>query len=295
MLQLYMRRIISEEKLKMNTSVNIDNKRYIIFFLFVGLFSLWAFPGHSSIGQTEQVVIDTAKNDITNYRMNDYLDEGEIIHSKQAQTENKPTLPASVLTSKFIRQGPKDVKKVALTFDDGPYMMTDKYIDVLRAYDINAAFFLIGSQIEKYPEQAKIIIENGHEVAVHSYSHKQLSKMSAESIENDLQKSISIINNVAETDIQFFRPPFGDFNDTVIKTAKKHDLTTILWCVDPRDWQKDNPGQIVTHVLEKTDDGAIILLHEGREGTLKALPQIIEGLWEKGFEIVSLSELLSTM
>ena len=133
-----------------------------------------------------------------------------------------------MLTSKFIRQGPKDVKKVALTFDDGPYMMTDKYIDILRAYDISATFFLIGSQVEKYPDKAKIIIENGNEVGIHSYSHKQLSKMSAESIENDLQKSISIINNVAETDIRFFRPPFGDFNDTVIKTAKNHDLTTIL-------------------------------------------------------------------
>lgn len=275
--------------LENKTYVQIPYLRYIVIILLVGLFSFWAFPGQSGTGQTEYVV--------NHEGYADFLDEEEIQHLKehQMQNQNRLTLPSPVFSSKFIRQASKDVKKVAITFDDGPHFLTGKYIDILQTYDIMATFFLIGIQVEKYPNEAKKIIDEGYEIGSHSYNHKQLSKMSADSIENDFQKSLATIISIAKTDIRFFRPPFGDFNDTVIQTAKNHNLVTILWCVDPRDWQKDNPEQIAQHVIENAENGAIILLHEGRESTLKALPQIIEGLWEKGFEIVSLSELLSTV
>jgi peptidoglycan/xylan/chitin deacetylase (PgdA/CDA1 family) len=294
----------------MQTELNVENKihvqfpylRYIVIILLVGLFSFWAFPGQSSIGQPEKIVVKPPS--ATQGQNNAYfMDEEELLQLKKHHTENKiggkkpkdyPALSGSVLASKFIRQGP-DVNQVAITFDDGPFLLTEKYIEVLQAYDVQATFFLIGVQVEKYPDDAKMIIESGYEIGIHSYGHKQLTRMGSSSIDNDFRKSITAIGKVADADIRFFRPPFGDFNDSVIQTAKNHNLTTILWCVDPRDWQKDDPYVIARHVIEKAENGAIILLHEGREGTLAALPLIIEGLWERGFEIVSLSELLSTV
>lgn len=278
----------------MNTQVSLENKikirfpyvRCIFIIFIIGLFSFWAFPGKSSIGQTAVVEpplwIESSL---------DFLDEKEI--RQQIQLDTLPPLSQSVLASKFVRQGPHDKKRVSITFDDGPYLLTEKYINILQKYNVQATFFLIGVQVEKYPDEAKKIADSGYEIGIHSYNHRQLTAMSISSLEDDFQKSLSAVKSITDSDIRFFRPPFGDFNDTIIDTAKKHSLTTILWCVDPRDWQKDDPKVIAQHVIERAENGAIILLHEGRVATLKALPHIIEGLWARGFEIVSLSELLS--
>lgn len=258
-----------------------------IFIVFIVMFfSFCAFPGKSSIGQTA-----VAQQPLwINWDNMDFFDEREI---RQMRQKTLPSLSESVLASKFIRQGPNYKKRVAITFDDGPYLLTEKYISVLQEYNIQATFFLIGVQIEKYPDEAKKIVESGYEVGIHSYSHRQLTTMDISSIEDDFQKSLSAVKSIANSEIRFFRPPYGSFNDTVIEIAKKHGLTTALWCVDPRDWQVDDWNLIARHVIEKAENGAIILLHEGREATLKALPSIIEGLWARGFDIVSLSELLS--
>jgi peptidoglycan/xylan/chitin deacetylase (PgdA/CDA1 family) len=267
--------------------LQIIYERCITIFLIAALFSLWAFPGKSSIGQT---AVSKPPLFINNDDP-DFLDEKEI--RQQVQLNTLPPLSQSVIASKFIRQGAQDKKRVSITFDDGPYSFTEKYINILQEYNVHAAFFLIGIQVEKYPDEAKKIVESGYEIGIHSYNHRQLTAMSINSIEDDFQRSLSAVKKITDSDIRFFRPPFGDFNDTVIDIAKKHKLTTILWCVDPRDWQRDDPDIIAQHVIENAVNGAIILLHEGRKSTLLALPQIIEGLWEKGFDIVSLSELLS--
>lgn len=282
---------------KNQKEAQISYSRYIICILFAIFFSFCTFPCQISTGQADKVIANTSNiNDENNTA---FLDEMELKQLKRLQDQKSqalPTLSKSVLTSKFIRHGSKDVKQVAITFDDGPYLLTEKYIEMLQAYDIPATFFLIGVQVEKYPDEAKMIIDNGYEIGIHSYSHKKLTNMRIDSIETDLTKSLDTIEEIAKgTDVRFFRPPFGSFNDSVIETAKKHNLTTVLWCVDPRDWQKNDSDQIARHVIEHADNGAIILLHEGRQGTLKALPLIIEGLEDKGFEIVSLSKLLSTI
>ncbi len=292
----------------MQTELKVDNKKYIEFLypkcitiiLLIGLFTFWAFPSKSSTGEPE-IIIDKPSLTTCNYSHTDFMDEEKlrkVYLAENREIENKapkvyPTLSSSVLESKFIRQGSEEVNKVAITFDDGPYLLTEKYIEVLQTYDVPATFFMIGVQIEKYPDSAKKIIENGYEVGIHSYAHTQLTRMSIDPIDDDFQKTITAIKNIADTDIRFFRPPFGDFNDSIIQIAKSYDLTTVLWCIDPRDWQKDDPDAIAEHIIEKAENGAIILLHEGREGTLAALPLIIEGLRENNFEIVSLSELLS--
>jgi len=259
-------------------------KKSITVFLAAVFFTLMAFPSTSGIGQTAVLRPPLQFG-------NDYLIENEI--RQHVKLHKLPELSQSVMASKFVRQGSQDKKRISITFDDGPYLMTEKYIKVLQEYDIQATFFLIGVQIEKYPDEAKKIVEGGYEIGVHSYAHRNLSAMNLSSIEADFEKSLAAVKKITDSNIRFFRPPFGAFNDSVIGVAKKHNLATILWCVDPRDWQENNPDLVAQHVLDHAVNGAIILLHEGRESTVNALPKIIEGLWAQGYEIVPLSELLS--
>ncbi|MFY9312486.1 MAG: polysaccharide deacetylase family protein [Tepidanaerobacteraceae bacterium] len=267
--------------------VQMKFERYIATLIIAVLFSMLAFPGKSSVGQTAVSKLPP----LLHRDLHDYLVEQEI--RQQVRLNILPQLSQSVMAARFLRHGPEGKKRVSITFDDGPFLFTEKYISVLKEYDVDAAFFLIGVQIDKYPDEAKKIAESGYEIGVHSYGHRQLTAMSRSSIENDFEKSLSAVKRITDSEIRFFRPPFGEFNDTVIDIAKKYNLTTVLWCVDPRDWQETDPDVIARHVIDRATNGAIILLHEGRESTIEALPQIIEGLWERGFEIVSLSELLS--
>ena len=194
----------------------------------------------------------------------------EIEQLKRTSNQKHSPLPVPVISSDYVRQGSKELKKLP-----SPLMMglfsTGEYLDILETYNIPATFFLIGIHVEKYPDQAKMIIDSKNELGLHSYSHKQLTKMAPDYIKIDFQDSLTAINNIAETDIRFFRPPFGDFNDTIIEAAKDHDLITILWCVDPRDWKINDPQQIAKHVIQNAENGSIILLHEGRQSTLEAL------------------------
>jgi len=182
-------------------------------------------------------------------------------------------------------------KKVAITFDDGPYAIwTAKYLQVLEEYDVPAAFFLVGSRVERYPAIARKIAEKGFDLGGHSYSHGRLTLMKQEMLDEDFQKTLAALNMAGE--VNMFRPPYGDYNRLVTDTAVKHGLTTIGWNVDPRDWETNDREKIIQHVLTHVKDGSIILLHEGRESTLAALPQIITGLRDMGYQLVRVADLM---
>ena len=257
--------------------------------LLVFIFSL-GFPNMSS---SAQAVFNPSDINISEQ---DFLEEYEEIcgHNCFQNSVEKDEKNSFLDLSKPITNGKPNVKKVALTFDDGPYTLTDEYLKILQQYDVPASFFLLGMQVDKYPEKAKNIVDLGFEVGIHSYAHKQLTKMTSTSVNDDLVKSLKSLKNATGIESNLFRPPYGAFNKAVIETAQKHDLATVLWNVDPRDWDSNSADSIANHVIEHTQDGSIILLHEGRDSTLKALPKIIHGLRERGFEIVFISELLSS-
>lgn len=202
----------------------------------------------------------------------------------QTDQEAKPKITV-------FRGNPKAGKKVALTFDDGPYAVwTAEYLKVLEEYEVPAAFFLVGTRVEKYQEIANKISEKGFDLGSHSYRHGKLTLAKPEKLDQDFRKTIAALSIAG--DVEYFRPPYGDYNQMVIKTAAKHGLKTICWNVDPRDWETEDSGKIVQRVLSHTKDGSIILLHEGRKSTLAALPRIITGLKDQGYQLVRISELM---
>ncbi|MGI6486175.1 MAG: polysaccharide deacetylase family protein [Tepidanaerobacteraceae bacterium] len=192
-----------------------------------------------------------------------------------------------------IRGVPNAGKKVAITFDDGPYKdMTPKYISVLESFGARATFFVVGNRVQAFPEATLLLAEKGFEIGGHSYSHSNFKGKTKQAMKDDFIRCIEAIESVAGTKVSLFRPPYGAYNTTLLDTAVEFSQQTVGWNVDPKDWSGIKPEEIAKRVLKHSEDGSIILLHEGRQNTLQALPRIIEGLREMGYELVTVSELL---
>lgn len=205
--------------------------------------------------------------------------------------QRKEILPAEI-PPVFYRLDVPD--KVAITFDDGPCPgMTERYLEILQDYDIQSTFFVIGQQVNLYPETAMEIIANGSEIGSHSWQHDPLDRLKPEQISTDLEKTAMQIYASLEQEILFLRPPYGRGSKKVLKVAEELGQKIVYWDVDPRDWENPSPEKIIKTVMEQVKPGSIILLHEGRRNTLAALPGIIEALQARDLQPVSVSGLLS--
>lgn len=187
-------------------------------------------------------------------------------------------------------------KRIALTFDDGPhYKYTAEILDILDEYNIKATFFVVGQLAEKYPELILREISEGHEVASHTWSHAHLTKLSDQSLENEIYATEELLYELAEYRPTLLRPPEGKYGDNLLRVAGKLDYEVILWTVDTRDWAHTPSKTIVKTVLENTESGSIILCHDfigGESPTPAALREFIPKLIENGYEFVTVSDLI---
>jgi len=166
-------------------------------------------------------------------------------------------------------------------------------LDILDKENIKATFFLDGTWTKNNPEMARKLVESGHEVGNHAYTHPQMSKLSVERIRQEIIKTEEIIYQTTNTKSIYFAPPSGDFDQRVVKEAYNLNLKTVLWTLDTVDWQKPTPSTIVKRIVPKIDNGNLILMHPTKS-TLEALPQLIKDIKEKGLNISSVSETFST-
>jgi len=181
-------------------------------------------------------------------------------------------------------------KMIAITFDDGPHKSnTKEIIDILNKYNSSATFFLLGSNVQNYPNIVKMISENGNEIASHTWSHSDLTKLKEEEILNEINKTSDAIYNASGVRPKLVRPPYGAINDSVKEIVK---FPLIMWNIDSLDWKSRDPEIIVPLVLEDVKDGDIILLHDIHETTISATELIIEQLKKDGYELVTVSELM---
>ena len=187
---------------------------------------------------------------------------------------------------------------VALTFDDGPTPgFVDEILGILEQQDVRATFFLVGKAMESYPEGARLIIEAGHEVGNHSYTHPRMVLKDYEFVADELERTDALIRAAGYTDPILFRPPYGRKLFSLPKYLADHGRASITWDVAPETFTEViQPRQeIVDHALAGAQPGSILLLHvmfQNRENTMAAVPEIIGGLREKGYRFVTVSELL---
>lgn len=206
--------------------------------------------------------------------------------------------PAVVGVSAGARQLPiycvqRDDKTVALSFDAAwGNEDTQQLIDILKKYNVNATFFVVGQWAEKYPESVKALHEAGNEVMSHSDDHAHFSKLSADEIKSNITASNKKIQAATGTAPTLFRCPYGEYNDTVISTVNAMGMTAIQWDVDSLDWKGIGAKEISERVLKSVKPGSIVLFHNAAENTPEALPTIIEALLADGYSIVPVSQIL---
>lgn len=191
----------------------------------------------------------------------------------------------------------RDDKKIALSFDAAwGNEDTLQILDILDEHQIKTTFFMTGGWVEAYPEDVKMIAERGHDLGNHSENHPNMSQLSTEEIRAELTAVHDKVKALTGTEMRLFRPPYGDYDDNVIITAKDLGYYTIQWDVDSLDWKDYGADSIIDTVInhQHLGDGSIILLHNGSKYTPEALAAVITGLQEKGYEIVPISQIIRT-
>lgn len=179
-------------------------------------------------------------------------------------------------------------KTVALTFDDGPNKNTLSILDTLKDNHASATFFMVGTNVNNFKDTVKRISDEGHELGSHSYSHKSLLHVKNEELEKEVNEVSRIVKNIAGVDIKLLRPPYGSINGEV---KDKYPYSYIMWSVDPEDWKYKDASIVREHVLDKVEDGDIILLHDIHYTTAESLKLILPELYIRGYQIVSVSKL----
>lgn len=189
-------------------------------------------------------------------------------------------------------------KVVALTLDDGPNEKIDTVLAILRSHDVKATFFPIGNLMEKRPEDVSSIVNEGHEVGNHSYTHQILSLKSYETIRKEIEPTDVLIKKAGYQGVIHFRPPYGMKIFMLPLYLKLNNRKTIIWDVSPEGDPELNMNatKLAKAVIDQTTNGSIILLHpmnDGREASLESLDPIIRRLKAKGFVFKTVSELLA--
>lgn len=196
---------------------------------------------------------------------------------------------------KALCKSDAEKKVIALTFDDGPdEQMTPQVLDVLKRHNIKAAFFLIGEKVEKFPHIVKRIVDEGHIIGNHTYSHSGLFPLSsAGKVNDELKRCCDSIYNAVGLRTELFRPPFGVTNPIIGKAVRQFGYKTIGWSIRSLDTVNAKSREDVVEKVERQlHPGAIILLHDRCENADILLEKIISSSIEKGYEFVSLHEML---
>ena len=192
----------------------------------------------------------------------------------------------------FDEEGKYDETKqrpmIALTFDDGPGEYTEELINCLVENNAKATFFMLGQNVEAYPEIAKELQDAGMELGNHSYSHPDLVTIGADAAAQQVSNTDAALKAATGFEATVMRPPGGSFNDSV-KAAIDHPL--IIWSIDTRDWATKSEDQTYQVVMDNAQDGSVVLMHDIHEWSVKAAIRMIPDLIAKGFKLVTVSEL----
>ena len=203
----------------------------------------------------------------------------------------------------IIRRGPHE-NIVAITFDDGPNpAYTPQLLDTLKEKGVKATFFVVGLHVKKYPDIARRIVAEGHDIGNHTYTHKDLVPATRRMVLAQTHKTDQVIKRVTGRTTKLFRPPRGIYSGAVRRLlVDEEGYRLILWSVSSIDWRQTSPVKILGRVLAYARPGSILLFHDSgallrregasRQNTVEALPMVIDALRAKGYEFVTMTEML---
>lgn len=183
---------------------------------------------------------------------------------------------------------------VALTFDDGPHpSLTPALLDLLRARQMRATFYVIGERAVRWPHLIRRIHDEGHEIGNHSWTHPNLAGLDDQTVMTEIDRTADAVFRVAGRPPVTFRPPYGAFTGRQSRTLlETRRVPTVLWSVDPSDWRKPGAEVVAQRILDRTRPGAIILTHDIHPGTIAAMPRTLDTLKARGLQVATVSQLL---
>jgi peptidoglycan/xylan/chitin deacetylase (PgdA/CDA1 family) len=193
---------------------------------------------------------------------------------------------------RIVWRGPAEPRRVALTFDDGPHELTRRTLDLLAELDVAATFFVMGTWMENKPALVADYLRGGHQLAGHGYYHKEFTTLGARGLREELAKMSSALGPLPHG--AWVRPPHGTVGAIDVTTMIASGYTVALWSLDSRD-HDGSPAETIADRCrpEHVGPGEVILLHEGEETTLAALPTIIERLRGDGYELVTMADMFA--
>jgi peptidoglycan/xylan/chitin deacetylase (PgdA/CDA1 family) len=182
-----------------------------------------------------------------------------------------------------------------MTFDDGPHKTnTPRLLDILRARNIRATFYVLEPRVKLYPHIMQRIIAEGHEIGNHTITHRNLSKLSDQAIRHELRQTHNAIVAATGVPPQTMRPPFGALQTRQREMIRREfGYPAIFWSVDPEDWKKPGVGVVTRRLIDGAKPGGILLAHDIHASTISAVPGAVDGLLRRGFRFVTVSELIN--
>ncbi len=187
----------------------------------------------------------------------------------------------------------EDEKKVSISFDAAwGNEQTETLLSILDDKNVKATFFLVGEWVDKYSDSVKEIAKRGHDVENHSDTHAHLPELSDDGIKKELVDCNNKIKELTGKSPTLFRPPYGDYNNNVVKVTNDINMYCVQWDIDSLDWKDPTPQQMVERIKNNLKNGSIILMHNGAKNTPEALPMIIDTIKAEGYELVPISQLI---
>ncbi len=189
-------------------------------------------------------------------------------------------------------------KLMAFTFDDGPDEKTEEIATFLAAHEVSATFFVLGRQVEGREKLLRLLLESGHEIGNHTFSHPDFESLEPAEIEHELSRTSDLIEDVVRIRPRLMRPPYGSGALRAAPIARRLGMKTVLWSVNPEDWAQTDPAQITDVIFAGAAPGAVVVLHDGagnggdRSPTLAALRTAVPQLRDQGYRFVTVSTLL---
>src|SRR5262245_49327547 len=198
-------------------------------------------------------------------------------------------LAATVPRRVFLTRGPRRSKSVCLTFDDGPHpVLTPKLLDLLADLRVRATFFLIGREVEKYPDVVRCMLDGGHCVGSHSYSHRPRSTLSARESEEETRKGAEAVGAILGKSPSLYRPPAGKVTGRDLLRLWRLGFTTVLWNVDPKDYNKQSADPVRLALANRPlKSGDLVLFHDNHPHAIEILPDLIDATRDGGLEFAT--------
>ncbi|PEW13226.1 polysaccharide deacetylase [Priestia megaterium] len=186
---------------------------------------------------------------------------------------------------------------VALTFDDGPSAYTVSILDILKKYNISATFFVVGSEVKKFPNIIQRIYREKHIIGNHTWNHPDITTLSKNELWKEINSTNIQIKKIIGHSPDLFRPPYSSINDKNADAIKKFGMTSVLWNVDSKDWKEKSPLAIQKNVISGIKKNSLIVMHDGdqygsgpRDQIVTSLPKIITYLLENNYRFLTVPE-----